>query len=251
MPSDRPAAQRGPRCVQQQFATTRWTLVLQAGRSDTASAGRALAELCEQYWYPLYAYARSRGLDAEDARDSTQSFFALLLEKGGVGVADRSRGRFRTFLLSSMQNFLASEWRKRQALKRGGDADILSLDYDEAEESWLRDPSADLDPEAVFERKWALSLLERALADLERQYDESGRAELFAALRGTVTGAEPPRPYPELAAELGLNEGALRTAISRLRSRWRERIRELVAETVEGEKEIQDELQFLISALGV
>ncbi len=247
MPSDRPAADRGP----QRFATTRWTLVRTAGRQDTASADRALAELCERYWYPLYAYARRRGHDADDARDVTQSFFAMLLEKGGVGRADPQRGRFRTFLLSSMQNFLAGEWRKQQAAKRGGGTNILSLDFESAEATYTREPATELDPEAIYERKWALSLLERALADLEQQYADLDKREFFIAVRGTVSGAEPSVPYPKLAESVGMSEGALRTAISRLRKRWRTRVRDLVAETVDDESEIQDELQRLISALDV
>jgi len=245
MPSDRPKAHPDP----QFFATTRWSLVQKAGRHDTESADRALAELCGLYWYPLYAYARRRGHDAEDARDLTQSFFANLLEKDRVGVADPKRGRFRTFLLSSMQNFLAGEWRKLQALKRGGGRDILSLDFETAEQSYAREPATQLDPETVFLRKWALGLLGRAIADLQHQYLEAGKGDLFAALKGTLDGTEPPRPYPELAGELGMSEGALRTAISRLRSRWRERVRDIVAETVEDEAQVHDELQCLIAAL--
>jgi RNA polymerase sigma-70 factor (ECF subfamily) len=245
MSSDRPAADRGP----QHFATTRWSRVLTAGRQDTASADQALAELCRQYWYPLYAYVRRRGHDADDARDLTQSFFAMLLEKGTVGVADPQRGRFRTFLLASMQNFLAGEWRKQQALKRGGGAEFLSLDFEAAEETFVQEPATGLDPEAAFQRKWALELLERAIGDLERQYADAGKSGLFAALKGTLGGVEPDRPYPDLARELAMSEGALRTAISRLRARWRDRVRALVAETVDDDDLIQDELQGLITAL--
>jgi len=245
MPSDRPNTDPDP----QFFATTRWSLVLTANRSDTESADRALSELCRLYWYPLYAYARRRGHDAEDARDLTQSFFTMLLEKDGLGRADRQRGRFRTFLLSSMQNFMAGEWRKQQALKRGGGLEILSLDFETAEESYAREPATQLDPEAVFLRKWALGLLERAMADLQRQYADADKGDLFAALKGTLDGTEPPRPYPDLARDLDMTEGALRTAASRLHSRWRQRVRELVAETVEDDAQVQDELQCLIAAL--
>ena len=245
MPSDRPNTDPG----QQFFATTRWSLVLSANRSDTASADRALAELCRLYWYPLYAYARRRGHDAEDARDLTQAFFTMLLEKNGMGRADPQRGRFRTFLLTSMQNFMAGEWRKQQALKRGGGVEFLSLDFDTAEESYTREPATQLDPEAVFLRKWALGLLAHAMADLQRQYADAGKGDLFAALKGTLDGTEPPRPYPELAHDLDMNQGALRTAASRLHSRWRQRVRDLVAETVENDAQVQDELQCLIAAL--
>jgi len=246
MPSDHPTADRGP----QFFATTRWSLVLTAGRQDTVSSDHALAELCSQYWYPLYAYARRRGHGAEDARDLTQSFFAMLLEKGTVGAADPQRGRFRTFLLASMQNFMAGQWRKQQALKRGGGVELLSLDFKSAEETYAHEPATHLDPEAVYERRWALGLLERAITELEQQYVEKGKGDLFAALKGTLDGSEPTRPYPDLARDLAMTEGALRTAVSRLRARWRGQVLALVAETVEDGSQVQDELQCLIATLG-
>jgi DNA-directed RNA polymerase specialized sigma24 family protein len=231
------------------FATTRWTLVLQAGHKSALNSSSALAELCSTYWYPLYAYARRRGHDPDDARDLTQSFFAMLLEKGALGLADPARGRFRTFLLAAMQNFLAGEWRRQQTQKRGGAVEILSLDFDAAESSYSLEPSHDLDPEAVFERRWALSLIERAVADLREQYAAAGNGELFDALKGYLGSDGQAVPYAELAQRFSRGEGALRTAVSRLRSRWAGRIRDLVAETVEDESEIQDELSALLGAL--
>ena len=238
------------------FATTRWSLVLAAGDSDdSSSARRALAELCEQYWYPLYAYVRRRGHDAEDARDLTQAFFAKLLEKRDLAHAEPARGRFRTFLLTAMKNFLAGEWRKQQAQKRGGAVTTLALDFDSAEETYQLEPSHGQDPEALYHRRWALGLLERALAELQQHYEKTGRGALFEALKGSVSG-EVDLPYAELAPRLEMSEGALRTAASRLRSRWRRRLREMVAETVgapdpaRSETTVQDELQILIAALG-
>ena len=231
------------------FATTRWSLVLAAGDSRPEASRRALAELCADYWYPLYAYARRRGYDAEDARDLTQAFFAKLLEKGDLQTADPARGRFRTFLLSSMQNFLGGEWRKERTLKRGGSVELLPLDFDSAEESYALEPSTRLSPEAVYQRRWALGLLERAVADLREEYARTGNGPLFDALKGHLGGESDALPYAELARRLERSEGALRTAATRLRSRWRNRIRELVAETVDDESRIQDEIQNLLAAL--
>ncbi len=220
-----------------------------AGESRSERSERALAELCSQYWYPLYAYTRRRGHDPDDARDLTQAFFAKLLEKQDLRVADPKRGRFRTFLLSSMKNFLAGEWRKEHALKRGGAAEVLSLDFDSAEECYGVEPSHELSPEAIYHRRWAFDLLERAVTDLQRQYENAGNAELFDALKGFLGGEDEALPYSELSQRLGQSEGALRTAASRLRARWRERLRELVAETVGREAEIQDELRTLIASV--
>lgn len=231
------------------FATTHWSLVLAAGESGVDGSGRALEELCSRYWYPLYAYARRRGSDAEDARDLTQAFFAQLLEKRAVRAADPTRGRFRTFLLASMQNFLAGEWRKAHSLKRGGAVEVLSLDFDSAEASYGLEASRELSPEAVYERRWALGLLQRAVDDLQAHYARDGKADLFEALKGYLGGDGEVPLYPELAARLGQSEGALRTALSRLRTRWRRRVRELVSETVRAPGDVQDELRTLIGAV--
>jgi len=235
---------------QRRFATTRWSLILAVGESGTERSARALAELCSQYWPPLYSYARSRGHDAEDARDLTQAFFAKLLEEQALRAADPSRGRFRTFLLSSMKNFMTGEWRKQSALKRGGAVELVSLDFDAAEASYLVEPSHALSPEAIYQRKWALGLLERTGAALQAEYETAGKAELFDALKGVVAGGDEVLPYAELSKRLGRSEGALRTAATRLRTRWRERLRDVVAETVGDESEIEDELKSLITFVG-
>lgn len=232
-----------------QFATTQWSLVLAAGESRSDGAERALAELCARYWYPLYAYARRRGHDPDDARDLTQAFFAKLLEKRDLRVADPTRGRFRTFLLSSMQNFMAMEWRKETALRRGGGIELLPLDLDSAEASYGREPSHGLTPEAIYERQWALRVLEQAVSDLRSQYEKAGDLELFDALKGFLGGGDDVLPYSELSRRLGRSEGALRTAASRLRARWRERLRQLVAETVQDKAELGDELDCLIASV--
>ncbi len=247
MSADDRESSRGPR----RFATTRWSLVVAAGDSSSEGSERALAELCERYWYPLYAYARRRGYDPEDARDLTQAFFVKLLEKRDLRAADPARGRFRTFLLSSMKNFLAGEWRKDQAQKRGGAVRVLSLDFDSAEESYALEPSHELSPEVIYERRWALGLLDRAVTDLRDRYAEAGNLEIFDALKGFLGGTDDVLPYSELSRRLGHSEGALRTAASRLRSRWRKQLRRLVAETVRDPSDVQDELQSLIDSVDV
>ena len=229
------------------FATTRWSLVLAAGAGRSGSSDRALGELCSRYWYPLYAYARRRGHGSEDARDLTQAFFAKLLERQDLRIADPRRGRFRTFLLAAMQNFMAGEWRRDHTARRGGAVEILSLDFETAEARYAVEPSHDLSPEAIFERRWALGLLERAVSELRSEYEKTGDAEIFDALKDVLDDDAP--PYAELARRLGRSAGALRTAASRLRSRWRARLRELVAETVSDEREIQDELSALIRSV--
>lgn len=231
------------------FATTRWSVVLAAGAAPSEQAERALAELCADYWYPLYAFVRRRGYSAEDARDLTQAFFARLLEKHGLTAADPVRGRFRSFLLTSLRNFLASEWRRQTTLKRGGDVEVVSIDYEDAERRYHVDPAHELTPEAVFERRWALALLGHAVDDVRKQYADRGQIELFDTLKEYL-GSEPGGvPYAELSAQLGQGEGALRTALSRLRARWRSRLRELVAETVQEGHMIDDELNGLIRSL--
>jgi RNA polymerase sigma-70 factor (ECF subfamily) len=232
-----------------QFSTTRWSLVLDAGEGRSDRSRRALAELCERYWYPLYVYVRRRGQSSDDARDLTQAFFAKLLENRDLRAADPKRGRFRTFLLSSMKNFLAGEWRKEAALKRGGGAQVLSLDFDWAEARYGREPAHDANPEAIYERRWALRVLDQAVSDLRSRYASAGNLELFDALKGFLGGGEDRNSYSELSQRLGQSEGALRTAVSRLRARWRERLRELVAETVQDEVEIGEELDHLVAAV--
>ncbi len=185
----------GPR----RFATTRWSVVLAAGASRTQRSDRALADLCADYWYPLYAYVRRRGHDPEDARDLTQAFFAKLLEKNGLTSADPARGRFRSFLLTSMRNFLTSEWRRQATLKRGGEVELVSIDYDDAEHRYRVEPASALTPEAIYERRRALALLDRAVDDLRKRYADRGNTELFDILKEYL-GADPGGvPYGELS----------------------------------------------------
>ena len=231
------------------FATTRWSVVLAAGANPSEHADRALAELCADYWYPLYTYVRRRGYGAEDARDLTQAFFARLLEKNGLTSADPARGRFRSFLLTSMKNFLASEWRRQATLKRGGDVEVVSIDYKDADYRYRVELAHSLTPEAIYERRWALALLRHAVDDVRKRYADRGKTEVFEALKEYL-GYDPGGvPYVELSRRLGQSEAALRTALSRLPARWRSRLRELVAETVQEGHRVDDELNGLIRAL--
>ncbi len=223
------------------FATTRWSLVVAAAGLRSDDADGALAELCTDYWYPLYAYVRRRGYDAEDARDLTQAFFAKLLEKRGLTAANPTRGRFRSFLLTSMKNFLTSEWRRQATVKRGGDVEIVSIDYDDAEYRYRVEPAHALTPEAIYDRRWALAVLDRAINDVRTRYAGRWKTELFDALKGYLGHDPGGVPYRELSQQLRQTVAALRTALSRLR--------ELVAETVQEGHTVDDELRHLLTAL--
>jgi RNA polymerase sigma factor (sigma-70 family) len=228
------------------FPTTRWSLVLQAGADCSAAAGSAFAHLCRAYWYPIYAFVRQRGHSSHDAQDLTQAFFTQLLERQSVEHASPERGRFRTFVLAALKNFLANEWEKAQAVKRGGGQTILSFDRDEAESRFYREPFHELTPETLFERRWALELLSQALAALEREYRSASDAALFAELKAVLVGERV--SYADIAGRLGRSEGAIKVAAHRLRHRYRELLRAEIAETV-GEGEVDDEVSHLLTIL--
>lgn len=226
------------------FATTRWSVVLRAGRSDTTRAQTALAELCGAYWYPLYAYARRRGCGPEDAEDATQGFFAKLLKLHSLADVAREKGRFRAFLLASMKHYLADQHDHASAQKRDK-ARTISLDAQAAEERYRFEPVDTVTPEQLFERRWALTLLETVMQRLRAEYEDSGHAALFAALRFAITGDKNAVPYAKLAVELGMTGEAVRVAVHRLRRRYREVLRGEIAHTVADESEIADELNSL------
>ena len=192
---------------------------------------------------------RRRGYDPDDARDLTQAFFARLIERRRLAAADPVRGRFRSFLLTAMKNFLASEWRRQAAAKRGGGAEVVSIDAADAEDRYRIEPADNRTPEADYQRRWALALIERAVDDVRRAYADRGETELFDALKAHLGADSGGAPYGELSRRLGRIEAALRTALSRLRARWRTRLRELVAETVEGDRLVDVELDELVRAL--
>jgi RNA polymerase sigma-70 factor (ECF subfamily) len=230
------------------FATTRWTLVVSAGRGTAGEAGRALEELCRTYWYPLYAYARRRGHAAADAEDLTQGFFARFLARNYLGGLDAEKGRFRAFLLASFQHFLANEADKAAALKRGGAAKRVPLDADDAESRYAREAADPLSPDRLYDRAWALELLARVLARLREEQAEGGRADHFEVLKGFLTAEDANRPYAEVADRLGAPEGAVRVAVHRLRRRYRALLRQEIADTLTRPDLVEDELRALMEA---
>lgn len=232
------------------FATTHWSLVLQAGRKSAPEANAALATLCHAYWFPLYAFARRRGHGPDDAADLTQEFFSRLIEKSFLESADPNRGRFRTFLLTIFQRFLAREFDRSQAIKRGGGLTQLSIDFDAGEMRYADGLKHAQTPERIFERQWALTLLQRVVDQLRSEYQAKGKEELFEKGRSFLVGsASAPIGYAEIATTLNMTEGALRVAIHRLRERYRELLRIEVAGTITDETTIDDELMQLRRAI--
>lgn len=231
------------------FATTQWSVVLDAAGSDTAATQAALEKLCRTYWYPLYAYVRRRGHSAHDAQDLNQAFFARLLERHWVASADRERGRFRTFLLTAMSRFLSDEWDKLRAQKRGGGVAFVPVQLDTAETRYGCQPVDDFSPEQCYERQWALTLLDTVLQRLRAEYESNGKGELFAALNPALVGDRESQPYAKLAALLGMNENAVKVAVHRLRRRYRQLLRAEIAETLAANENVDDELHHLFSVL--
>lgn len=231
------------------FVTTHWSAVLAAARNDTDRAHAALEHLCRTYWYPLYAYARRRGYSPADAQDLTQEFFARLLAGNWLATADRERGRFRTFLLSSMQHFLANEWHRAHAKKRGGNQAIVSLDDDAAEQRYRLEPAQTATPESLYERGWALALLNDVLNALETEYQRDGKGAWIEAMRPVLTADRDGLDYGAIASRLGLTETAARVAAHRLRQRYRRLIRASVASTVAAPDEVEEEMRHLFQAL--
>ena len=228
------------------FATTHWSVVLKAG-SDSPAAQDALAVLCRTYWQPLYAYARRRGHSPADAQDLTQEFFVSFMRRNAFGAASPGKGKFRSFLLASMSHFLADEWDKSRAQKRGG-GQIIILDSDAAENA-LQSMET-LSPEELYDKQWALTLLEEVYLQLQSEYRKENKAALFDALRFSLMGERSAVPYEELANRLGLSEGAVKVAVHRLRKRYRHCLREKIAMTVTTPDEVEEELRFLVQALG-
>jgi RNA polymerase sigma-70 factor (ECF subfamily) len=231
------------------FTTTRWSVVL-AARSPDAPPGRiALAELCATYWYPLYAYVRSRGESPDRAEDLTQAFFAQLIGKGMLRHVDPAKGKFRSFLLASMKNFITDEWKRAAALKRGGGALPISLDAVGAENRYRVELVEHLTPERFFERQWALTVIDQALLRLAQRYEQRGKLDHFKALKVFLSGEKRPVPYAQVAAGLDVSELAVKVAVHRLRKRFRDALREEIAETVTSEEEVEEELRALYAAL--
>lgn len=231
------------------FATTRWSLVVRAAGRPCEEAQSALDLLCRKYWFPLYAYARRRMGDMHAAQDLTQAFFARLLEKDVLAQATPERGRFRSFLLASMSHFLANERDRQNAIKRGGGRATFSIDAAEGESRLHGEPSHELTPERLFERQWAVTLLERVASRLQSEFVSAGKPRHYELLRGALSGDRDRLPFVEIGAELGISEDAARQAAQRLRKRFREILRDEVSETVANPADIDEEIRSLFEAL--
>jgi RNA polymerase sigma factor (sigma-70 family) len=231
------------------FATTHWSVVLEASASDTTRAHTALGRLCQSYWYPLYAYVRRRGYNPEDAQDLTQEFFARLLEHNWLAQADQQRGRFRSFVLAALSHFLANEWDKAKAQKRGGRAQFIPLQLDTAETRYSSEPTDPVTPEQCYERRWAVTLLDAVLGRLQEEHVRSGKATVFEMLKPCLVGERSAQPYAALGSTLGITEGAVKVLVHRLRQRYRQLLREEIANTVATNAEIDDELRYLFAVL--
>jgi len=248
----------------QSFVTTQWTAVLAAGQDSSLEGQVALDQLCKTYWYPLYAYVRRKGHNHEDAQDLTQEFFNRFLERKYLQKADRNRGRFRTFLLTSLKNFLINEWTKANREKRGGGAKVLSLDQEVAEARFAAEPVTEQPPDALYDRGWADIVIRRARAAFRAEFEQAGKLKQFELLHVYVWGEELAQPaskaegqdkpksehsYAKVAGELEMTEGALKTAVHRLRERYKDLVRAEVTSTVTTPVEADEEMRYLISIM--
>jgi DNA-directed RNA polymerase specialized sigma24 family protein len=232
------------------FATTHWSVVLAAGRGDDAHASEALEQLCRAYWYPLYAHVRRRGYSPEDAQDLTQEFFARLLAKQWLGMANERRGRFRSFLLAALNHFLANEWDRAHCVKRGGGQVSLPFDTVRAEQLYLQETHPGLNPDEIYERTWALRFLEQVRTRLCDDYAAQGGADRFSLLERFLPGEEHSLTYAQAASQLGIPEGTFKSDVHRLKQRYGRLLREQIAETLGCPEEIDEELRHLIRVLG-
>src|SRR5436190_12187928 len=231
------------------FDTTRWSIVLAAGGRASPQSEQALARLCECYWPPLYSYVRRRGYSADAAQDLTQAFFARLLEKKTLSAANRERGKFRCFLLASMKHFLTNEWDRCQAQKRGGHVQFISFDAAASEQGYAGEASHNLSPERLFDRRWAVTLLQLVLDELRRQLVAEGKEKFFDGVKGHLAGEQSELSYREVGAQLGMSDAALKVAIHRLRRRYGKLIHQHIAQTVASPAEVDDELKHLLASV--
>ena len=229
------------------FATTHWSVV-SAARGDDPAGAAALEELCRKYWLPAYVFVRRRGFDFHEAQDLTQSFFTHVIERRAFNQASRDKGKFRSFLLAALLNFMKNEWDRQRTLKRGGQRQFISLDETAAEQRYQLEPVESVTPETLFERRWALTLLEQVLARLKQEYAADGKADLIAKLEPLITGEVTPGRYAELALDLGMKEAAVRMALSRTRRRFGELLRQEIAQTLLTPAEVDDEIRHLFAA---
>jgi RNA polymerase sigma factor (sigma-70 family) len=232
------------------FVTTHWSVVLSARKKDSPQSAAALETLCRTYWYPLYAFVRRQGHSPPDAQDLTQEFFARLLQKDYLKAAARDKGRFRTFLIVALKRFLANEWDRDRAQKRGGGQVLLSLDTELAEQRYRVEPVEGTTAERIFERRWALTLLDRSMTRLREEFSGAGKGHEFDRLKVCLTAERGEISYADIAAGLGVSENTARVAVHRLRKRFREIFREEIAHTVSGPEEIEEEVRYLMGVLG-
>lgn len=233
-----------------QFVTTHWSLIGAAKPNEASQtrAREALEELCRMYWYPLYAFVRSRGYSADDAQDLTQAFFTRIIETSGFSSADRKRGRFRSYLLGAMKHFLANEWHRTKTQKRGGRVQFIEFDALDPEARYTGASASSDDPDHLFDREWALQIITGALQTLRDEMAKAGKSDQFEALKGNLTG-EDESPRNQIATKLGMSEGAVKVAVHRLRQRYRILLRDAIAQTVDNEADLDDEMRYLIAVL--
>ena len=231
------------------FTVTKWSVVRRAGDPSSPESAAALEALCRTYWYPIYAFLRREGRSAEDAKDLTQEFFYQLLRKNAFAIADPNKGRFRNFLLRALKNFLADEWDKANAQKRGGDFDIISLDQLNPEERYILEPVTSLTPEMLFQRKWAGIVVDHALRRVKKETAASGKGRMFDALKVFIINEPEKADYKRLSESLKMSPNTIATNVKRLRSRFGELLRAEVAETVDNPEDVEDELRAVLSAI--
>jgi RNA polymerase sigma-70 factor (ECF subfamily) len=231
------------------FAATHWSVVLAAAQSESPRAAAALETLCRTYWYPLYAFVRRQGHSRSDAEDLLQGFFARFVAKHYLEQVDQARGRFRSFLLGALKHYLANEWDKAQAVKRGGRVEFVSLESAAAESRYGEEPATELTPERLYEQRWACALLERVMTRLQRDCDAAGKGPPFEALKGFLLGEGGSASYARLAASHGLSAGALKMKVQRLRHRYQRLLREEIAHTVARPEEVDEEIRHLFNVL--
>jgi RNA polymerase sigma-70 factor (ECF subfamily) len=230
------------------FATTQWSIVVQAGEGSSTAATSALEKLCKDYWRPLYCYARKRGQSPHDAEDLTQEFFSVLVADNYLHRAEREKGRFRSYILTAFRNFLSDQFDRSKAAKRGGKASFVSLNAEEAEGLLEQEASLQMSPEQTFENQWILAILERALNRLRGEYEESGRTGLFVQIKPFLTENAPSGGYTNLAAALSVSPNSVAVAVHRMRQRYREIVRLEIAATVTSVDELEEEMKALLSA---
>ena len=231
------------------FETTHWSLVVAAGSDNSSRARAALGALCETYWYPLYAYVRRSGATADDARDLTQGFLASLIERRDLAGLRQDRGRFRAFLLASLKHFLANDRARQRTQKRGGGAPPVPLSFDDAEGRYRVEPAEPETPETLYERRWALTVIDRVLGHIRQEWEARGRGAEFDELKACLLGQAPAGGYVAIAGRLGTTEAAVKVGVHRLRRRFQARLRRDIAETVSDAAEIDDEIRYLVRAL--